>query len=124
MVPSEPVAKILYVEDDEAVREMTQDILESSGYDVIAASNAETALTAIETHGRFDLLLTDLSLPGMDGRELAQRAQANQNDLRVVLVTGYAGADADSTSHLPPATGLLRKPFTLRELLNSVRQAL
>lgn len=119
---SEPVAKILYVEDDEAVREMTRDILESSGYEVFAAGNAETALAALDTHGRFDLLLTDLGLPAMDGRELAQRARLHQPDLRVVLVTGYGGSDAASL--ISSNTSLLQKPFTLRELLHSVRQAL
>lgn len=119
---SEPVAKILYVEDDEAVREMTRDILTSSGYEVVAASNAEAALAALAMHSHFDLLLTDLGLPGMDGRELVQRAQLNQADLRVVLVTGYGGADAASLTS--PNTSLLQKPFTLRELLHSVRQAL
>lgn len=120
---SDPVAKILYVEDDEAIREMTREILESCGYDVVAASNAETALAALQSH-RFDLLLTDLRLPGMGGQELAQHAQLSQTDLRVVLVTGYAATDSDATSLLSPGTSLLRKPFTLRELLDSVRQAL
>lgn len=117
-------AKILYVEDDEAIRELTSEILRSNGYDVVAASSSEEALRAFDAHDRFDLLVTDLRLPGIDGRELVKRARQTQADLRVVMVTGYPGEAAREDASVDERSTLLGKPFTLRQLLGCVRSAL
>jgi CheY-like chemotaxis protein len=116
---------ILVVEDEEEVRVLLSSMLEEMGYQVIPCREAEEALGALATHPRqVDLLLTDLVLPGMTGRELADRIQARSKGLKVVFISGYS---EDVTSHhgvLEEGVHFIQKPFTSATLGRKVREAL
>jgi len=116
--------RILLVEDDVAIRELTQDALKDSGYDITAVGDAESAVERLAQQPAFDLLISDVGLPGMNGRDLAEHAMARHPSLRVLLVTGYAGASGADPHFLQNDVMLLKKPFTLRELLGTVRSTL
>jgi CheY-like chemotaxis protein len=108
---------ILLVEDDDAARRMTARTLRRLGYTVIAAKDGPSALEALEGRDDIDLLLTDVALPGMGGRELAEVVWNRDASVRVLFATAYA---RDATSMLP----LLQKPFTGEALARKVREAL
>jgi two-component system, cell cycle sensor histidine kinase and response regulator CckA len=117
---------ILLVEDDEAVRAVTQSILRSLGYEVHAEVGGAEALTAClsENAPRFELLLTDIVMPFIGGHELAQRLTALRPDLKVLFMSGYVDdpviLQAVQESHIP----FLEKPFNRTTLAKKVREAL
>ncbi len=112
---------ILLAEDEEAVRRLTKRILVQAGYSVIDAPSGPEALDAAARHaGTIDLLVTDLVMPGMSGRELAQRLGDVRAGLRVVYMSGYFGENVPGTLPLT----FLPKPFTREDLLSRVRDAL
>jgi PAS domain S-box-containing protein len=125
-VPAEPAgrATILLVEDEGAVREVTRRILEHHGYRVLAARHADEALTVARYAGRIDLLLTDVVMPGMGGRELAERLHAGQPGLPVLFMSGYTDDEVLRRGHELPGPGLLAKPFTIDTLVARVREAI
>ncbi|MGE6331767.1 response regulator [Stenotrophomonas sp. NPDC077659] len=123
MISSAP-QRILLVEDDTAIRELTEDVLSENGYDITAVGDAEAAVDTLASAGPFDLLISDVRLPGMNGCDLARKAVQDDPDLRVLLVTGYAGQRAGDPQLTPENIPVLRKPFTLRELLGSVHATL
>ena len=94
--------------------------LRSAGYNAVEVGDVGVALRMLEADPP-DLLLTDYSMPGMNGLELAERARAFTPDLRVLIVSGYADADALEASAARPM--LLRKPFDETELLAAIRAA-
>jgi two-component system response regulator FlrC len=109
------------VEDDPGVREVLQDVLRSHGFDVHAAATAEEAQT--QAAGQmFDLLLSDVDLPGMNGARLAAGLLASQPGLRVILMSGYPD-DGTIDGELDTRPMFLNKPFTSAVLLESVRKA-
>jgi PAS domain S-box-containing protein len=115
---------ILLSEDDSSVRTLTSRVLRSAGYEVIEATNAEEALQASRQHARIDLLLTDVIMPHMGGRELAARMAPEHPEARVLYVSGYS---EDALSHhgvLDAGIELLHKPITPSQLLETVRQLL
>ncbi|HRO04005.1 MAG TPA: response regulator [Terricaulis sp.] len=97
------------------------DALRGAGYDPIEAPDVGVALRLLESETH-DLLLTDYSMPGMNGLELAERARARHPDLKVLIVSGYADAERLGASAARPA--LLRKPFDETELLAAVQAVL
>ncbi|PPU87323.1 two-component system response regulator [Xanthomonas populi] len=111
----------MLVEDDDAIRDMTEDILGDEGYQVVATADAEQALEQLNTARPFDLLLSDICLPGMNGRDLADKARCLYPLLPFVFMTGYAGAIAERADFLNPGMRLLTKPFSLRDLLSIVQ---
>ncbi|AAM36537.1 Response regulator containing CheY-like receiver, AAA-type ATPase, and DNA-binding domains [Xanthomonas citri pv. citri] len=119
-----PNARILLVEDDDAIREMAADILGDEGYHVVASADAEHALTQLTRACPFDLLLSDICLPGMNGRDLADQARMLYPALPIVFMTGYAGEIAKRADFLDTGMRLLTKPFSLRDLLGIVQTAL
>jgi CheY-like chemotaxis protein len=109
---------MLLVEDEEAVRTLCRRGLEAEGYTVLAAGNAAEAVAALERFGgAVHMLVTDLVMPGMGGRELAQRLTRLRPTLRVLYLSGY-------TTDAVPRDLLLQKPFTPDELAREVRAIL
>jgi CheY-like chemotaxis protein len=109
---------VLLVDDEDGVRRVTAKLLASAGYRVLEASTPSEAIVAA-TRG-VDLLVTDVLLPEIDGRELAKRLRESSPELPVVFVSGYAPGGPRST----PDLALLAKPFTPDALLARVREAL
>jgi signal transduction histidine kinase/CheY-like chemotaxis protein len=116
---------ILLVEDEEVVRDLAHEILQMNGYRVVTASHGQEALRVYDAHeGRIDLLLTDVVMPVMGGRELANHLAGRQQDLRVLFVSGYSGEVAFHEGLLETRAFFLGKPFTPFELIDKVRRAL
>ncbi len=117
---------ILVVEDDRAVRSMTQRVLERHGYRVHTANSGREALAEWDRYEpHVDLLLTDLMMPGgVDGIELASRLQAREPALRVVFSSGYDAEHGTRTMQLEPGVNFLQKPSTPRQILSTVGQML
>jgi len=116
---------ILVVEDDEDVRAYSVTALETLGYVVHAARNAEEALWRLGDLARVDLLFTDVGLPGgTNGRELAEAAGAARPGLKVLFTTGYASRAVVRDGTLDPGIDMIGKPFTLKEIAQKIRDVL
>jgi CheY-like chemotaxis protein len=116
---------VLLVEDEEAVRELARDILESHGYTVLEATNGGEALLACERHaGPIHLLLTDVVMPRLSGRELAERIGPMRPEMRVMYMSGYTDDAIIRHGVLDADTVLLQKPFTADVLARRVRERL
>jgi len=116
---------VLLVEDEAAVRDVTRAQLESLGYRVFACANAAEALVfAAAERGPIELLLTDVVMPGMNGRELAERLAATRPGLRVLFTSGYGEEVIARHGVVEPGVRLLQKPFALPQLAGLVRSAL
>jgi len=117
--------KILLVEDDEIVRSLTREILEMYGYEVTAARNGIEGLAICERRGsRFDLLMTDVVMPQMGGRELAEKLTAKAPHLRVLFTSGYTDDAITRHDFIGVNTNFLQKPFTTRALAQKIREIL
>ena len=110
--------RILLAEDDTAMRQYLERALERAGYSVTAVDRGTAALPLIEQE-RFDLLLTDIVMPEMDGIELAQKASAIDPAIHVMFITGFA-AVALQGGRTAPEAKLLSKPFHLKDLVMEV----
>jgi CheY-like chemotaxis protein len=115
-------SRILLVEDDAGVRDLLLDLLQNHGFEVQAAASAEAAQACARDH-RFDLLLTDLDLPKMDGARLAAALTAEQSQLQVIVMSGYPD-DGTIDAALGRRPAFLRKPFTSDVLLAAIEEAL
>ncbi len=103
---------VLVVEDDATVRALIGEALEEAGYRVIAAADGAAGLRALETEA-VDLLVTDVGLPGLDGRRMADQARAARPGLKVLFITGYAENAAFGSGHLAPGMAMITKPFAV-----------
>ena len=112
------MARILLAEDDTSMREYLQRALQRVGYEVAAVGCGTEALPLLERE-RFDLLLTDIVMPEMDGIELAQKAATIAPEMRVMFITGFA-AVALKAGKSAPSAKVLSKPFHLRDLVSEV----
>ncbi len=110
--------RILLAEDDQVMREYLTRALEKSGYAVSAVDRGTAAIPLLERE-HFDLLLTDIVMPEMDGIELAQKAGEMRPDLRVMFITGFAAVTLKAGKSMPQAR-VLSKPFHLRDLVLEV----
>ncbi len=118
-------ATILLVEDEEEVREVERDILEAEGYTVLTAEHGTAALELCGRGDRLlDLLVTDVVMPGMNGRELAERIVRLHPQARVLFISGYAESFLTTQGNLPPGVVFLAKPFTRTALAAKVRELL
>jgi two-component system cell cycle sensor histidine kinase/response regulator CckA len=116
---------VLLVEDDEAVRELTREVLEMQGYSVLAVADAAEAPRVVEgASGPIHLLVTDVVMPRLSGRELTERLRSLRPGLRVLYISGYADTAIVHHGVLDPGTPFLQKPFTPDALLRSVRKVL
>ena len=116
---------VLLVEDDEAVRELTCEVLEMHGYTVLAVADAGEAPRVLEGASRpIHLLVTDVVMPRLSGRDLTERLRSLRPGLKVLYISGYAGTAVVHHGVLDPGTPFLQKPFTPDALLRSVRKVL
>jgi CheY-like chemotaxis protein len=116
---------VLVVEDQAEVRALTTRILEARGYTVLEAAGADDALRVVDGNAkRIDLLLTDVVMPGMNGRELAERLTAQRRDLKVLFVSGYTGEAIRQHGLLESGAAFLQKPFSPDVLARKVRDVL
>jgi len=116
---------VLLVEDEESVRQLVRETLQSRGYHVIEAQNGEQALRAAnEMNGPIHLLLTDVVMPGMGGKELAQQILQEHPGTRVLFLSGYAEDTMVPDGILDSGSAFLQKPFTLQNLARKVREVL
>ncbi|WP_127504821.1 ATP-binding response regulator [Actinoplanes solisilvae] len=129
--PAEPVPTaghgetLLVVEDEDALRDVAGRILSGAGYRVLAAEGGAEALALAARHdGEIDLLLSDVVMPGMLGKDLAERLVVVRPGTRVLFMSGYAQPVLHSQGTLDPGVALLEKPFTANGLLTAVRRRL
>jgi len=115
-------AKILIVDDEQFVRELLAKILRKKGHDARPVADAEEALRQLAAE-RFDLVLTDVVMPGMDGFDLLRKIKGLHPDVKVVVLTGYARKQSISDFLLYGADEYLAKPFQVTELLAAVDRA-
>ncbi len=113
---------VLIVEDDPAVRVLISAVLKELGYAFVEASDANTALPIIESDQRIDLMISDVGLPGMNGRQLAEIGRQIRPELKVLFITGYAEHAAVRGGFLDPGMQLITKPFTFDLLTAKVRE--
>jgi signal transduction histidine kinase len=112
---------ILIVDDEPTVRMMVSEALTEAGYHIVEAADGPTALKLLETSARFDLLITDLGLPGgLRGEQLANAAQKIRDDLKILFVTGYAENAVLENGLLAPDSRVLTKPFSIEALIHMV----
>ena len=115
---------ILLVEDDAAVRLIVLDELVELGYTTLAAVDGPSALTVLRSPCKIDLLLTDVALPGINGRQVAELARQHRPQLRVLFMTGYAQDAATRSEFLAPGMAMISKPFAMDDLAVRIREML
>jgi two-component system, cell cycle sensor histidine kinase and response regulator CckA len=127
--PEEAVAgggeRVLVVEDEPAMREVTRRILATNGYQVTAAASGEEAIAAVTASADpLDVLVTDVVMPGMQGREVAERITGMQPGIAVLFMSGYTEGLLSDQGVLDPGIHLIEKPFTETALLGKLRAVL
>ncbi len=115
---------IIIAEDDNHVRDIAADILRNAGYNVLISENAEHAVSLATSQTHIDLLLTDVIMPGLNGRELYEKIAAFHKDIRVVYITGYTEGIISHHGIVESNVHLLKKPFSRTDLTHKVRQVL
>ena len=112
---------VLVVEDEAVVRTLIVEVLHDLGYRALEAADGPAGLRLLQSDERIDLLVTDVGLPGMNGRQLADQARIARRDLKILFITGYAETAAMASGFLEPGMALLTKPFTTEALMRRIR---
>ena len=107
---------MLFVEDDASVRMLIRDVLQELGYYPIEAAEPEAALPILASDQRIDLLISDVGLPGMNGRQLAEVARKHRPKLPILFITGYAENAAIRAGFLGSNMAMIMKPFAIDSL--------
>jgi two-component system, cell cycle sensor histidine kinase and response regulator CckA len=116
---------ILVVDDEAQVRTLARDILQGAGYRVLEAEDGEQALRVAEEHqGTIHVLLTDIMMPGINGKQLADKLLLTRPDAKAIFMSGRAAEVISDAGVLIPVDAFLAKPFTVERLLNKVRERL
>nr|WP_301183122.1 ATP-binding protein [Sphingomonas quercus] len=115
---------VLLVEDDDSVRLLVRDVLEELGYETFEAAEALKATELLRSGQRFDLMVSDVGLPGMNGRQLAEIARENHPDLPILFVTGYAENAAIRAGFLGTNMAMITKPFQIEVLSAKISEML
>ena len=111
------------VEDETGVRELASEFLRAGGYKVLEAGDGAAALTIVRNHkDPIHLLLTDMVMPGMNGRNLAQKVHEIRPEIRVMFMTGYAEFPEKNGNNSSPEGEVLQKPFSRSTLLGKVHE--
>jgi PAS domain S-box-containing protein len=124
-VADEPMASgetVLVVEDEPVVRGVIVEMLQEQGYRTLQAVDGPSGLRILRLDRRIDLLVTDVGLPGMNGRQLADQARETRPDLKILFITGYAENAAIAKGFLQPGMEMITKPFDLDNLAQRVRE--
>jgi two-component system cell cycle response regulator CpdR len=112
--------RILLAEDDDSLRGFLARALERAGYEVTACADGDEAAANLDRD--WDLLLTDIVMPGMDGIEVARQAAARQPGLRIMFITGFAAVALAAGDQAPAGAKVLSKPIHLREIVTEVEK--
>jgi len=116
---------ILVVDDEAQVRTLARDILLGAGYQVLEAEDGDQALRIADDHqGAIHVILTDIMMPGINGKELADRFLVVRPDTKPIFMSGRAAEVISDAGVLIPVDAFLAKPFTVERLLNKVRERL
>jgi len=116
---------VFIVEDDDVLRKFVQEVLQSYGYRLLVAENGEDALRVCKEHdGQIDLMITDVVMPKMGGREAAERLQPLYPRMKVIYMSGYTDDAIVHHGVLEPGLNFLEKPFTPEGLARKVRETL
>jgi two-component system, cell cycle response regulator CpdR len=118
---TQPMARILLAEDDNDLRRFLVKALEKAGHKVTSFGEGASAFEEIK-QATFDLLLTDIVMPEMDGIELARRASELDPALKIMFITGFAAVALNPDSNAPKEAKVLSKPFHLRDLVDEVNR--
>jgi two-component system, cell cycle response regulator CpdR len=121
--PIEIAAKILLAEDDNDMRRFLVKALQNAGYSVASFDNGLSAYNRLREEP-FELLLTDIVMPEMDGIELARRATELDPEIKVMFITGFAAVALNPDNSAPKDARILSKPFHLKDLVNEVERLL
>lgn len=113
------MARIILAEDDESMRRFLAKALDSAGHEVLSFGQGDLAFATLQ-HDVFDILLTDIVMPEMDGIELARRAAELDPTLKIMFITGFAAVALNPESDTPKDAKVLSKPFHLRDLVDEV----
>jgi signal transduction histidine kinase len=113
---------ILVVEDDAVVRSLVVEVLQTLGYSALEAADGPSGMAILQSSQRIDLLITDIGLPGLNGRQLADGARAHRASLKILFMTGYAESVATANGFLEPGTELITKPFAMDALTTRIRK--
>jgi CheY-like chemotaxis protein len=116
--------KVLIVEDDEKVRRYTELAVEEMGYTVVSANGATEALRLLQENPDIILLFTDIVMPGMNGKKLAEQAERLRPDLKIIFTTGYSRNAVVHNGVVDAGVDLINKPFTIEQLAAKFRQVL
>ena len=114
------MSRILLAEDDDSLRGFLARALERAGHEVTACADGEEAVTFLDEP--WDLLLTDIVMPGLDGIEVARRAAARHPGLRIMFITGFAAVALAAGDKAPAGAKVLSKPIHLREIVTEVER--
>ena len=117
------MAKILLAEDDTDMRRFLVKALQNAGFEVTSYDNGLSAYKRLREES-YELLLTDIVMPEMDGIELARRASELDPDIKIMFITGFAAVALNADSNAPKDAKVLSKPFHLRDLVNEVQKML
>lgn len=112
---------VLVVEDEDSVRELVVEVLDDLGYRALEAADGPSGLQILRSSARIDLLVTDVGLPGMNGRQVADAAREHRPNLKVLFITGYAETAAMANGFLAPGMELVTKPFAVDALATRIR---
>ncbi|RYF51300.1 MAG: response regulator [Cytophagaceae bacterium] len=115
---------VLFVEDEPGVRLVLSEILGELGYDIYEAIDAPSAMAVQDSLDHLDLLITDVGLPGTNGRQLAETMRERRPALKVLFITGYASKAAVKGEFLAEGMAMLAKPFTIDALAHKVKSML
>jgi two-component system cell cycle response regulator CpdR len=116
------MAKILLAEDDESMRRFLAAALQKAGHDVVSFGQGDEAFACLNHGSSFDLLLTDIVMPVMDGIELARKAAEVAPAMKIMFITGFAAVALNPKSNAPKDAKVLSKPFHLRDLVTEVER--
>jgi signal transduction histidine kinase/ActR/RegA family two-component response regulator len=113
---------VLVVEDEPVVRDLIVEVLGDLGYRALEAADGLAGLAILQSSVRIDLVVTDVGLPGLNGRQLADQARATRPDLKVLFITGYAENAAAASGFLDPGMEMITKPFPVDALAQRIRE--